>query len=259
MKIKFLVFSNREYMTTDRIAKQAKEFGIFNEIIQTNEENIKEFIKKHRNFINTNKPGYGFWIWKPKIIYDTLEKLQDNEILIYCDAGMYINKNGKKRFDFYIEKLKEYDMVTFSTGNNYKAEHYVKNDAIMSFYPEFNNETNSCCYAGLMIIKKNDNTLNFIKEWLQLCENYHFLDKSRSIKYKENPHYIGNDCDNGLFNLCLAKYKIHYTITPDEVNLYTSAGIQIAHTNKNQKEIVWSSLDHIPFQYRRMTPKTGYK
>ena len=77
MKINLLTFANSDYMTTDRIAEQAKEFGIFHEIIQTNEENIKEFIEKHRNFINTHKAGYGFWIWKPKIIYDTLQKLQD--------------------------------------------------------------------------------------------------------------------------------------------------------------------------------------
>jgi len=29
-------------------------------------------------------------------------------------------------------------------------------------------------------------------------------------------------------------------------------------TNINQKEADWSSLDHIPFQVRRMTPKFGY-
>jgi len=259
MKINFLTFANSDYMTTDRIAEQAKEFGTFHEIIQTNEENIKEFIEKHRNFINTHKAGYGFWIWKPKIIYDTLQKLQDNEILIYCDAGIYINKNGKKRFDFYIEKLKEYDMVTFSTSDNYKAQQYVKNDAIMSFYPEFNNEWNTACYAGIMILKKNDTTVNFIKDWLRLCENYNYLDKKPSTKYKDLPHYCGNDCDNGLFNLCLAKYKVHFTITPDEINLYTSNKIQIAHTKQTPKKIDWSSLDHIPFQVRRMTPKFGYK
>ena len=229
------------------------------ELLYLKDDQIKEFIEKHRNFINTHKAGYGFWIWKPKIIYDTLQKLQDNEILMYCDAGIYINKNGKKRFDFYIEKLKEYDMVTFSTSDKYKAQQYVKNDAIMSFYPEFNNEWNTACYAGIMILKKNDTTVNFIKDWLLLCENYNYLDKKPSTKYKDLPHYCGNDCDNGLFNLCLAKYKIHFTITPDEINLYTSDKTQIAHTKQTPKKVDWSSLEHIPFQVRRMTPKFGYK
>lgn len=258
MKINFLTFANKDYMKTHRIAEQAKKSGMFDEIIQTNEDNIKEFIEKHRQFINTHKPGFGLWIWKPKIILETLKNLENNDILVYCDAGMYINKNGKQRFDFYIEKLKNFDMITFSTSDKYKAQQYVKNDAIMSFYPEFNNEWNNCCYAGIMILKKNDNILNFIKEWLQLCENYNYLDTTPSVCYKDLPHYRGNDCDNGLFNLCLSKYKKHFIITPDEINLLTPAGTQIAHTNVNQKNVDWSSLDYLPFQCRRYTPKFGY-
>ena len=258
MKINFLTFSNTNFMKTDRIVEQAIDFGMFDKIIQMNEYDIKDFIEKHKDFINTNRPGYGFWIWKPKIIYDTLQKLPENDILIYSDAGIYINKNGKERFNFYIEKIKDFDMITFSTSDQYKAQHYVKNDAIMHFHPDFNNESNVYCYAGLMIIKKNETTLNFIKDWLELCENYKFLDKSPSTKYKDKEYYRGNDCDNGLFNLCLSKYKIHFTITPDEINLYTSDGKQIAHTNINQKEADWSILNNIPFQIRRMTPKFGY-
>lgn len=257
MKINFITFANKKYMKTDRIAKQAHEFGMFNKIIEMNEDNIQDFIEKHKQFINTNKAGFGFWIWKPKIIYDILHNLPDNEILIYCDAGIYINKNGKERFKFYIEKLKYFDMVTFSLGDEYKSQQYVKNDAIMSFYPEFNNEWTNCCYAGLIMIKKNQNTVNLIKDWLQLCENYKFLDKSPSIKYKDNKYYCGNDCDNGLFNLCLAKYKINYSIYPDEVNLYLN-NKQISHTNINPKKADWSTLEDIPFQIRRMTPKFGY-
>lgn len=45
---------------------------------------------------------------------------------------------------------------------------------------------------------------------------------------------------------------------PNEINLYEKNGMQIAHTNINQKDADWSSLDKIPFQARRMTPKFGY-
>jgi hypothetical protein len=34
--------------------------------------------------------------------------------------------------------------------------------------------------------------------------------------------------------------------------------MDVFDTNINQKEAGWSSLDHIPFQVRRMTPKFGY-
>jgi hypothetical protein len=253
----FIAFANKSYMTTDRIANQAKEMNVFDKILQLTEDDISEYVEKHSNFIKSNPYGYGLFIWKPKVIYDTLLKMNNEDILVYCDAGTYVNKKGKDRFEFYIEQLNKHDMVVFSTSDNYKAQRYVKNDAIMAYYPEFNKEWTTACYAGLMIIKKTQKSLELIKDWLELCENYHFLDKSNIGKHKNLPHYIGNDCDNGLFNLCLAKYKIHFVVTPDEVNIY-AGGTQIAHTGKNQKEVDWSSLDHIPFQIRRMTPKFGF-
>lgn len=259
MTITFLTFTNTNYMSSDRIKKQAEEFKIFDNILGMTELDIPEFIKKHEQFINYYKPGYGYWIWKPKIILDKLLKLNENDILIYCDAGMYFNINGKDRLLEYLNKLDDkISLVTFSANDNYKAQNFVKSDAVMNFYPNFNNELTNCCYAGLMIIKKNQDTINLISEWLQLCENYHYLDHSPSNQYRESPIFCGNDCDNGLFNLCLAKYKISHAIYPDEINLYSEDGKQLHHTDINPKEINWDSLKDFPFQCRRMTPKFGF-
>jgi hypothetical protein len=248
-------------MTTDRIINQAKELDWFDEIISMTEKDIPEFIKKHKNFIISNKTGYGLWMWKPKIILDTMQKMKDNSILIYCDAGMFLNKNGIDKFNYYIDKLngENISILSFSANDKYKAQYFVKNDAIMECYPDFNNELNNACYAGIIIIKKNIKSLNFINEWLNLCENYHYIDKSPSYIYKELQHFCGNDCDNGLFNLCLVKHKISYSIYPDETNVYTSNGLQMHHTNINPNCIDWSILDNFPFQCRRITPKFGFK
>tara|TARA_R110002126_G_scaffold143322_3_gene289486 strand:+ start:3888 stop:4670 length:783 start_codon:yes stop_codon:yes gene_type:complete len=254
----FLTFANKSYMSTERLHGEVKRMNIFDKIIQANEDYIVSYIQKHIRFIKRHRPGFGFWIWKPKIIFDTLNKIEENDVLMYCDAGMYANEKGKDRFYYYIEQLKEKDMVVFSTNKNFKSQMWVKNDAIMEYYPDFNNQLNNYCYAGIMIIKKTQKTLDLIRDWLSLCQNYHFLNKNPSFKHKENPIYIGNDCDNGLFNLCLAKHNIHFTVEPDEINIYTNEGKQIAHENIDHRSVDWSSLENIPFQCRRMTPKFGF-
>lgn len=155
MTINFLTFANTTYMKTDRIINEAKSFNIFDKILSKTEKDIPNFINKHKNFIKRNKPGYGFWIWKPKIILDTLMELNDNDILIYCDAGFYLNNKGIERLKYYLNTLNNDKLFcVFSSSGNYKAQNFVKNDAIMSYYPQFNNELNSLCYAGIMIIKK---------------------------------------------------------------------------------------------------------
>ena len=256
----FLTFANSDYMKLDRIINQAKSFNMFDHYFGLNENDIPDFIERHKEYINYYKTGFGTWIWKPKIILDTLNKMDDNDILLYCDAGMYLNINGIERFKEYLNILNTTDnsLLTFSTSEQYKAQCFVKNDAIMDYYPEFNNMMNIANYAGIMLIKKNNKSIELIKDWLALCENYYFLDRSPSQKYPELPHFIGNDFDNGLFNLCLAKHKISVSIYPDETNLYSSDMMQLIHTNINYHNIDWSPLDKFPFQCRRMTPKFGY-
>ena len=243
-------------MNSHRIAGQAREFEFFDEIILFSEYDITDFVNKHRSFIESNRHGYGCWIWKPKIIHDTLLKMNDNDILVYCDAGIYLNINGKSRFLEYIEMLSDVDMITFSTNDFYKAIKYVGIDAIMEYYPNLLNESDiNSCYAGVMIIKKTSKTLNFINDWLELCNNYDYLLGKLSMKYTIQDQYVGNDSDCGLFNLCLAKYKISKNIYPDECNVYTEDGLQTVHAGINPKNTDWSKLNDKPFQIRRITPK----
>lgn len=260
MKTIFLTFANSTYMSTDRIANQIKEFELFDEIRQLTENDIPEFINEHKQFIAMNKHGYGHWIWKPKIIYDTLLDMSNNDILLYCDAGMFMNVKGKVRMIEYIDMILSSDihMLTFGTSEAYLSKNYVCIDAIMEYYPEFINENMIACYAGVMFLKKTPKTVLLIKEWLDLCTNYNFITGNVSGKYTNLPGYIGNDCDNGLFNLCLAKHKISKTIFPDECNVYTLDKRQAIHSGIHINQSDWSVLDDKPIQIRRMTPKFGF-
>jgi hypothetical protein len=255
MSIFFLTFANTNFMKLDRIIEQARNFDIFDKIFGLTEYDIIDFVQKHKEFIHQHRQGYGLWIWKPKIILDTLDKMKEDDILLYCDAGMYLNPNGKKRFKEYLTYLKNNSILTFSTSSEYIAQCFVKNDAIMDYYPEFNNELNITTYAGAMFIKKNNLSINFIKDWLKLCETYNYLDRSLSINYPEFNYFFGNDCDNGLFNLCLSKHKISATIYPDETNIYID-NKQIIHVLDldNYNKTDWSKLDTYPIQYRRIRP-----
>jgi hypothetical protein len=89
-KVHFITFSNTEYIEPTRILQEAAAFK-FQSIRALNEDDIPEFIQKHSEFIHANPLGYGHWIWKPKIILDSLLALKEDEILLYCDAGMFLN------------------------------------------------------------------------------------------------------------------------------------------------------------------------
>jgi hypothetical protein len=256
-KLHFITFANTSYMVTDRIINEAKSFKMFDSVISRSERDIPEFVYKHRDFIKRNPHGYGFMLWKPKIILDLMQNINDNDIVVYCDAGMHLNVNGIPRFKQYLEAISgKKSVCAFNSSDNYRAQHYVKNDAIMSYYPQFNNEWNIAHYSGIIIIRKTADTVRLINDWLQLCETYHFIDKSLSVEYPEKPYFHGQDADNGLYNLVLAKFNdIVHNVYPDEVNIHVN-NMQIIHVVKDykQNDIDWSQLDAFPFQARRWTP-----
>ena len=250
----FITFSNTTYMRPDRILKEAHAFGVFNQIVHYTEYSIPDFFNKHKLFMEQT-PGYGFWIWKPKIIMDMLSKIDYGDILVYADAGCHINKKGISRYYEYIDILKQdkNHMIVFDTSTNYRAENYVKRDAAMIYHPDFYNKSHQYSYASPIIIKKTDITIKLIYDWLSLCENYDFIDKSWSRWFPEINTYQGNDCDNGLFNLCLTKYNIACHIGAHETNIYHEDGSQ------NYTTYDWSSLDTYPLQNRRIVPPNKEK
>jgi hypothetical protein len=248
IKVRFLTFANTGYMKPTRIIQEASPFR-FDSVHVMNEYSIPEFIEKHRGFIEENKHGYGIWIWKPKIILDTLLAMDDGDILIYCDAGMHLNIKGLDKYRSYMRKMEDCDILTFSLNDKYKAQHYVKRDVINAYYPAFAEEVTPYCYAGVMILKKTAATVGLVKDWLRLCENYHFLDSSAS-SVPELPIFQGQDGDNGLFNICLAKHSISKSIYPDETNIYDPNGFQL----HSQRASDWNVLNQSPFQCRRMRP-----
>lgn len=247
----FITFTNTNYMSPDRILNEAKSFG-FDSIQCLSELDIPQFIEKHRHFIQSNG-GFGCFIWKPKIILDKLNSIEDGDILIYCDAGIHLNSKGIARYNEYLDILKDKDMLNFSLNDCYTAQGWVKRDAIDSYYPEFIGQKNRYCYAGLMMLKKTKYTISLIEDWLGLCEKYNFIDQSPSSK-PEYPGFGGQDFDNGLFNLCLAKHSISHYVYPDETNIYLPNGIQDYNANPES----WKQLDSFPFQCRRIRPGNPY-
>jgi hypothetical protein len=104
--IVFITFSDGIKYKYDRIIEEAKTSKFFKECIPYTLKDLdKNFIDKHTKFIENNSRGYGYWIWKPYIILQTMEKLNYNDIIIFSDSGSVVNPNGFKRLKYYYEIL----------------------------------------------------------------------------------------------------------------------------------------------------------
>lgn len=238
-RIVFATFANTEYMTLDRIVAHAKNFNIFDEIFPYTELDFPDFFKKHHEFImKERRIGYGRWIWKPMILLETLLKLDPDDIVLLTDAGVHLNKRGLPRFAEYISMLQDTSVSIITFDSRYTADQFICPDAAAEYFPDVYSKSRPHSYSGLMLLKRTDESIQFARDWLMLCENYTFL---RGESVLRHPKYLGGDGDNGLFTLCLAKHEaVVHVMSPDEVR-------PVLITD-------WSGFENCPFQYRRNRP-----
>ncbi len=244
MKLYFLTFAAPLDIYSDalnRIKNQAEKFNMFNEIIIENEytlmNNHKEFWEKHKNFIENNTRGYGFWLWKPYLINYLLNKMGKDDILLYCDVGCELNYKCIDNFNRLLNMVKIQNIIGFSGGSNDII--YTKRDLSAKYNLHHNLLALKHLQAGCLLIKYCDLSKIIINEWYINCEIYNNIDDTQS-KLPNFNTFIEHRHDQSVLNMVLKKYRIinryYCDILSSDRNIYSSPILYIR--NKTGKSIL---------------------
>jgi len=208
---KFITFGGptpKFHNRVKKICEEANDIDYFNQIIGFTEVDLKndeQFWGKHGNFIENNNRGYGYWIWKSHLIKKELDKMNYNDILIYCDSGCQINKNGRERLLEYIDLLNtnkdEYGLISFQL--EFKELLYTKQQIFEHFNCDETNANMFQCIATVQIIKKNNHSINIINEWYNACNNHNLIN---DVLTNENHSFIENRHDQSILSILVNKY-----------------------------------------------------
>jgi len=172
--IHFITYGDSLYEDTKkRLHNQAKNLGWFDYVTSYGPDDLEQDFKEQFKDILELPRGGGYWIWKPYIINKHMKKINDDDILIYLDAGCYINPKGFDRFKEYIEILKNSNeaCISFQMSN-----HIEKRWTTKEIFEHFNIncktgvsddilETGQIV-GGIKMFKKNSNSMNIISAWL---------------------------------------------------------------------------------------------
>jgi hypothetical protein len=210
MKYVAVTFTDEKFSKTkERYVEELKSKNIFSKIYAFGNKDIyDEFLQYHQEFINNNPRGFGYFIWKPYVILKVLQTLDDGDILVYGDAGNTIPGSSR-------ECLEKFDIVkTIKHGTKVLAckegwnIRWIKTDlyfkvawyAILyafKFMPA----------ANRIVIQKNNETISFVKKWMDLCTiNYKNIDNSPS-RLPNLPFFIEHRHDQGIFAILFHYYN----------------------------------------------------
>jgi hypothetical protein len=202
----FITFGTNNYKKQiDRITKEASTFRCFNTITGIYPDMLEEsFLEKHKSFMENNNRGYGFWIWKPQAVLQSLKNIPDGEILIYADSGCSMNRFGIDRLNEYVKKAKyisKTGIVCFQM-TNHMEEQWTKSKLFDILECEKYKKTPQI-HATAFIIKKCPESLKLVQEWSNYSQIYECIDESG-----ESPHpFIDFRHDQSIWSLLNKKYN----------------------------------------------------
>ena len=203
--IHFITYGDSKFeKSKKRILNEAKEFGAFKTVKGYGPQDLSEdFIEKYKDIFKYSRGG-GYWIWRPHIIRQAINNINDGEYLVYLDAGCSINKRGKKRFYEYIDKLESslnnYGILSFQMSGNISDLQKEKWWTTRHIFKYFNIKPNSDIgesgqyLGGIFILKKNKHLMEYLDKYEKcIYENTYLItdiynDKDQHEGFKENRH-----------------------------------------------------------------------
>lgn len=188
-----------------RIESEAKASGFFDRVAVKRPADLdRAFWEKHGAFVEANRRGYAYWLWKPWLIRAELQACSLGELLVYTDAGCTIDAGGGQRLLEYRELVErsEAGVLGFVLAQPEKA--FTKGDAFEALGAWPLKDTPQVM-ATIILLRQCAAAMRFVEDWLRLGESYGLISDSPSV-VPNDPAFVEHRHDQSLFSL-LAKLR----------------------------------------------------
>jgi len=208
--VHFITYSNDKFkIAKSRLLKEAENFNEFSSVKGYEPNDLPEKFKSDFKHILNQPRGGGYWIWKWAIINERLSEINDGEFLWYIDAGCTLNIYGKKRLYEYINILNnsKYGILKFQMTNTVENLYTVKE--LFNYFnisPTSNIGTDNQCVGGIILIKKNNHSINIFNKYKEVLDTNPLLFTDYYNKTNQLPDFIDNRHDQSVFSLITKIY-----------------------------------------------------
>lgn len=201
------------------------------------------FSHRWKDLLHHSVRGFGYWVWKPQILLQTLNKLPENHLLLYADAGCHLNPGGRQRFNYYASHLVgDKSLFLFERGPEDTVRKWTKADLMAAFqvHPDSRLAKSPQIEAGVMVIRNTTSARNLLREWQHVYErDVRLIDDSPS-QSKNHESFVEHRHDQAILTL-LVRPSPATVVHRQEHHL-----APIAHGSRN-----WSQLAASPIHARR--------
>jgi hypothetical protein len=202
-KLYLVSFGNNDYyirLSHYLINKLNKRYKKSISLVFTTKDLPEDMLK----FCQAHSKGFGFFTWKPYIIYQTLLRMNENDVMFYVDGRTYYNGASVNFIDDFILNP-NLDGLFWRMDNVFEYQ-YSKGDYFRILDAREQGIVNSEQYAAtFLLIRKNERTMELIRNWKDtLIENKELLINNSSITPNLDG-FIENRHDQAFLSILIKK------------------------------------------------------
>lgn len=194
-------YANEAYRNAQRANTwSAYHIAKVDKVIEYSDKDIDAKFMEDNKSILSQKRGNGLWLWKPYIISKTMYGLKNGDLLFYCDSGSIFFRNIQS-----VRKIMESKDIWITEAPLLERQ-FTKKEVIDFFDANHDQILNSNQYqGGFICLRKNDRTIELVREWLKYCCNEKLISKEYDLTIQDTCFIAGRE-DQSILSV-LAKKK----------------------------------------------------
>lgn len=165
--------------------------------------------------------GFGYWVWKPYVIGEALERVADGDIVLYCDAGnLVVDDLGPL---FALCASSEHGVLLFDNrdhhpeGNAWRNSTWTKPEAFVlldATTPEYFDGW--LVNASYLLVQKRPSAVHFVADYLSTTENYDVVSEPQSVGADAHPEFVEHRYDQSVLSILATRHGIPLHRDPSE-------------------------------------------
>jgi hypothetical protein len=223
MKKYYITFGGQAYDSiTEKTIQLAKKFGSDEVLVYDDYWLIQQPFYKQNKWLwdHHHKRGFGWYCWKPYIIWKTLEKCNIGDVVLYVDADTYPIYNLNPLYDI----CKKDGGIMLFAVESHKQCVWCKSDCyiVMGQLDLMKNVDARAGVARFMLFEKGPwKTTQFLMEWLTYCINPIATTFDTSILADEPSYFTEHRTEQAIMSNLAHKYNLELYREADETGQFS--------------------------------------
>lgn len=206
----------------DYLTSYAENLGLSNLAYSFDWLKQTSFYQENKEILD-EKTGCGYWLWKPYIILDAMNKLDDGQMIIYSDVGDIFHQNLFP----YVENIMDEDDSCLLLIGGFPNKCLTKRDCFV--FMDCDEEDYWDCIqleAGMSFWKVCDKSKQIVSEWLEYCKDRRIISDDENVSGKENlSGFRGHFHDQSILTNLAVKHGLPAVTQQDQIRNYLECNV----------------------------------